>query len=778
MRSRVLKSAVLAAGLAVAVASTAAVTSTARLAAAAPSLGASVMAAAGGDGATSLLLINGDRILVGQVGEARTAAIESVPRGALQGSLMTLRLGSREFLVPMAALPYLGNGLDPGLFNVAALARAEHGGRLPVTLRYQGGVPALPGVTVTRAAAGTAHGYLTTSSATIFGAALARQFRADHARGSYGTDGLFAGGLSVSLPGPGAALARTSGRPGGRGHAEPIPRFPMHVLTVTGTNLAGKPDTGDLVRVLNVTDPTKLDPIFGADNFFFHGTAKYSVPSGTYWAIGIFFTNTGFRLDVLPQFTVSGDTTVHMSERAADSEVSVVTPRPAIARGSALTIIRSTRHFADGESFGTAGSGIWVNRTTQPPTIGRLRVFTTFQLTPRGSRTPYGYFLNFAGSHGLIPSQRFTVRPADLAAVSERYYQDKKTVGAWLDFGGTLDQIENSFIGGFLLPVRLPGQMTQYLSARPTEFWQSFYDVHNTFSIGTTAGGQTDAFRRLHGGQLLTELWNQYPLHPGITVNVAAPTKQPFLQLVPSAVRAGDILFVDVTPFSDNFAGHLGSGFAADFPGKVNEASGRYALFQNGVKIAGGNAGATAGFGGPLFVRAKLRRGRSVIKLVLTASRADTRFPLSATSRDVWTWRSRREPAATVRPPWFCGAKFTRVKVILDRHCVVQGMLVADYHVARLALDGAAPAGQQRIVVDVTHLPAAAPSRIDQARLQVSFNDGKTWRLASIRRLAPGRFLASFTAAARRGVTLRLSAADRAGDTFIETIFRAYDTSA
>jgi len=773
VRSRVLRSTVLAAGLAVAVASTAAVTSTARLAAA-PSRGAGVVAAVGDGAAASLLLINGDRILVGQAGSARTTAIESVPHGVLQGSLMTLRIGSQEFLVPMVALPYLRNGLDPGLFNVAALARAEHDGRLPVTLRYQGRVPAPPGVTVTRAAAGTAQGYLTTSSARVFGAALVRQFRADHARGSYGTGGLFAEGLSVSLPGSGVGAART----GLRQRPQPIPRFPMHVLTVTGTNLAGKPDTGDLVEVLNVTDPSKLDPIFGADNFFFHGTAKYSVPSGTYWAIGIFFTNAGFRLDVLPQFTISGDTTVHVSELAADSEVSVVTPRPAITRGSTLTIVRSSRRFTDSQGFITNGGGTWVNPTSQPVTIGRLRVFTTLQLTPRGRRTPYGYFLNFEGPRGLIPSQRFTVRPGDLATISGRYFQDTKTVGAWLDFGGTLDQIETSGIGGFLLPIRLPGRMTQYLSARPPEFWQNFYDAYNTFSTGTTAGGQTDAFRRLHGGEHLTEQWNQYPLHPGINVNFTGTSKQPFVQSVPSAVRAGNTLLVDVTPFSDNFAGHLGSGFEADFPGKVNEASGRYALFQNGVKIAGGNAGATSGFGGPLFVQAKLHRARSVIKLVLTASRADKRFPLSATSRDVWTWPSRRERAATVRPPWFCGATFTRVKVILDRHCVVQGMLTADYRVARLALNGTAPAGRQRIAVDVTRLPAAAPSRIVQSRLQVSFNDGKTWHLASMRRLGPGQFLASFAAAARRGVTLRLFARDRAGDTFSETIFRAYDTSA
>jgi hypothetical protein len=41
-----------------------------------------------------------------------------------------------------------------------------------------------------------------------------------------------------------------------------------------------------------------------------------------------------------------------------------------------------------------------------------------------------------------------------------------------------------------------------------------------------------------------------------------------------------------------------------------------------------------------------------------------------------------------------------------------------------------------------------------------------------------GRFLAHFTAAGARGVTLRLSARDRAGDTITETILRAYHTSA
>lgn len=201
-----------AAAAAAATATTAAVRGLTTAAGAALAGSAGPARGSGTGAAAPLLVINGDRVLVSLGGGVHAAAIQRAPGGALAGSLMMLRLGARGFLVPVAALPYLGHGLDPRLFDVAALARAERGGRLPVTLRYQGRLRALPGVTVTRAAAGAAQGYLTPSSAPLFGAALARQLMTDHARGSYGADGLFASGLSISLPGSGAAPARPQGR--------------------------------------------------------------------------------------------------------------------------------------------------------------------------------------------------------------------------------------------------------------------------------------------------------------------------------------------------------------------------------------------------------------------------------------------------------------------------------------------------------------------------------------------------------------------------------------
>jgi hypothetical protein len=775
MRHHLLTPAGLAAGLAMALAAATALPAAAMTAARGPA-GAGAAAAAGAVRApaggvaqtAALLLINGDRVLAGPSGGVHGAAVLSAPGGVLAGSLAMLRFGAESLLVPIAALPYLGHGLDPRLFDVAALASAERGGRLPVTLRYQGGRPALPGVTITRASAGSAQGYLTVSSAPLFGAALARQLTADHARGSYGADGLFAGGLSISLPASGGAARRPRRQ---------IPAYRMHVLTVTGTNLAGQPDTGDLVNVLNVNDLLKLDPLFASQNAFYHGTARYSAPSGTYWAIGIFFTRTGFRLDVLPQFTVAGNTTVHLSERAAASKVSASTPRAAITRGSSLTVVRASPHAVASEGFSTFGGGsIWINQTSQPAGDGRLNVFSTLQLSsPPGPGAPYGYMLNFPGPPGIIPPQHVTVRPADLATVSERYYQDVRSVGGWLDFGGTPYQISTSFIGGLILPVRLPGLMTQYLSARPAQLWQSYYDEFNVFGPGTTSGGQIDAFRLLHGGQHLAETWNQYPLHPGPNVGFPGTTLFPDL---PSAVRAGNTLLLDVTPFSDNFFGHTGSGFEVDFPAKVNQVSGSYALFQNGVRLAGGNAVTASNFSPSLFVSATLSPGPSAIKFELTASRAGPRFPLSATSSDVWTWESRPEPSATVLPPWECGASFSHGRVVFDRHCAVQAMMIPRYQVAGLDLGGHARPGAGALTVTVTHLQQAPPSRVAVAQVQVSFDGGKTWQQAQVRRLGAATFRAGFTAPSASTVSLRLTARDTTGATVTETVLGAYQTSA
>jgi hypothetical protein len=701
--------------------------------------------------ASRLLLINGTWAATGD--NSDRPVIFPAGRG-LTGTVEVLRLGSRSLVIPMAALPFVGRGLSPSLFELSALARAERDGRLPLTLRFRARLHAPPGMSVTRTGPGTAEGYLTAAGARKLGAALARQLVADHDRGSYGTDGLFAGGLSLALRGTPSALVADR------------PSFPMHTLTVTATTMNGKPDTGDLVFVLNVTNGGAIG--VNTFNFFYHGSVKFSVPGGTYWAIGLFTPVHGHseesRVDVLPQFTVRGNAAVHLSARAATSKIGFAVPRRANLLADELTITRVTH----GNGFAlsllnTAARGsLWVSPVTRAPTDGVLHAYTTGWLTSPGHRAvPYTYSLSRADPAGLIlRDQRYIPRPGDLATVRENYFQDVRSTSG-LSCTTPADSGDAFDLGICISAgMRRPGSQVQYFTARPASLWSVSY-----WEYGVAVGGQYGAFRLLHAGEQLTEEWNRYPLHAA--PNVLLPGSREIFD-VPSAIRAGNMLSLQIIPFSDNTYGHLGTGFSTGLTSNY-KVSGRYAIYQDGVRIAGGNAVQAARGMNDLDVQARLSPRPSVIKLVLIASRASRSFPLSAASRDVWTWPSRPEPRATLTAPWIC--RLTRTGV--DEHCAVQGMLTLRYFVAGLSPSGTTTPGRQQIILTVDHLAEARSSRISAVRAQVSFTGGRTWQQANVQPEGPARFSVAF-AGSPSLVTLRVTARDAAGDTITETLPAAY----
>jgi hypothetical protein len=274
----------------------------------------------------------------------------------------------------------------------------------------------------------------------------------------------------------------------------------------------------------------------------------------------------------------------------------------------------------------------------------------------------------------------------------------------------------------------------------------------------------------------VTADWGRYPLHP--TANTVLPGIQalgsPFPTL-PTATRAGNVLTLDMTPFGDNQPGDTGSGYAGSCAGI--RCRGTYALYQNGRKIAGGNAVRAAGPFTDFLLQARLSPRPARLAFVLTASRASRRFRLSATSRDVWTWPTRRQPAATVPAPWTCGETIAPDgQIRYPNRCAVQPMLTLAYQIARLSLSGTTRPGRQVISINVRHLQLSAPARITRASLAVSFDSGRTWHTARVTRTASGRFRAVFTAPARTAITLRAHAADAAGAQLTETITRAYRT--
>src|SRR5207248_9144829 len=190
-------------------------------------------------------------------------------------------------------------------------------------------------------------------------------------------DGLFADKATISLAGIAAVRAAASPRAAG-------PRYALHTLTVTGNDLAGRPDTGDSVLVFSADDSGAFGDYYENFSFLYHGSAKFSVPAGHYWALGDFIDASrkgkpvAERLDVLPQFIVTGARSVHLAERAADSKITMVTPRPSVVTATGFELRRQPRmgqtvwgYWVENGSF-----PLWVSPEATRITAGNLQPYT------------------------------------------------------------------------------------------------------------------------------------------------------------------------------------------------------------------------------------------------------------------------------------------------------------------------------------------------------------------------------------------------------------------
>lgn len=537
--------------------------------------------------------------------------------------------------------------------------------------------------------------------------------------------------------------------------------YPVHTLTVDATDLSGKPDSGGLAWIFDADNLAAFGTGFGEIGTFHQGVAKFSVPAGHYWAIAEFdvlgATRAVTRVDLLPEFTVDRNTTVDMAEAGANSKIAASTPRPAVPQDVTFTAFIGDRlgSSVSVEWFNSLGP-IWVSPTTRKPVVGSFQSYTSEQLaSPAGTPgTRYAYNLDYAGPPGLVPAQDYRARPSNLATVTERYYQDTRSTADWTTFGAFPGQ---ALMGFNLYPLSLPGTQIQYFSTAPTLLWSSGYDAFPMPNVPTD-GQDDDTFRVLGPGQHLVVDWNGYPLHPQPDFSAGALGGR-LVPLAPAATRSGNTLMLATTPFSDNQPGHLSAGSAAGT--RVAES---YEIDQNGVPIASGNPAEG-------IAPVTLRSQPSVIRFTLDAARTGTLYRLSARTHTVWTWRSRRQPAATVPTSWYCSYSSSGQPL---RTCAVQPMMTLDYRVHGLALDGTVPPGQQLIGLRAGHIQLASAARITGATAQVSCDGGKSWQPAAVRPLGGGTFRAAFTAPAGCVVTLRVTAADAAGDSIAETVYSAY----
>ena len=129
----------------------------------------------------SVTLLTGERVVVGtSPGGRPTLQIVRAAQKGPASPLTTASLNGDQYVIPASAQPYVGRYLDIRLFDVTKLAAAGITDRVPLRITYTAGTsPSLPGVTITSSGGGVATGYVTPSSARVFGSALASQAVAD-----------------------------------------------------------------------------------------------------------------------------------------------------------------------------------------------------------------------------------------------------------------------------------------------------------------------------------------------------------------------------------------------------------------------------------------------------------------------------------------------------------------------------------------------------------------------------------------------------------------------
>jgi hypothetical protein len=597
-----------------------------------------------------------------------------------------------------------------------------------------------------------------------FGAALAKQFASDRARGRYGTDGMFAGGVRISLAGARPALA-------------PRQDSPMHTLTVRGIDAAGQPANGGGVIVANVNHAEAFGEGFNALRAFRNGVATFRVPAGTYWAVGVFDAGAvtwgggpddtarasgAARMVVLPQFAVPDDKTITVDARKAVSRLRLSTPLPAtpqFAQINAERISHGGQTFLVSVTAQNSAGGFYVSPVSHKPVDGTLDSTTGAQLfSPASAATPYQYYVIVKSPSGTIAPQNFRVSARSLATVHENLYAGAPSTSSLVAFGHVPSEIGEPLIFVGLPALSSPGRDTVYLSAAGgSATWTSFY---HQLRRGPS-GGQSGTAVRYRPGQVTTENWNAYPLHTAPNVNLLGAANRP---AIVSANRSGDILTLNFTPFSDSVNGHLGTGYDPVSGGAV---SGTYQIKQNGTTIASGSALNSPGtLPGEFYHRVTLSPRPAMISFTLTAKRTGAAFTLSTATKTTWTWRSAHESGATVPSWWYCS--FAR-----NHNCAAQALPILNYAVGGLALNGTTAPGAQSLAVTVGHLQLAPAQKITKVTVQASFNGGKTWTSAAVTG-SGGRYHARFTAPARSYVTLRVTATSAIGAQVSETITRAY----
>jgi hypothetical protein len=766
---------------------------------------------------TTVTLLTGDQVRLSTAGGSQQAtpipagSVHGVPRSA--ATFIKFSLDGDQYVVPDAAVPYLGSTLDPRLFDVSYLARAHLGtpgsAGIPVRVTYAGAarMASLPGLHVIRHSGATVSGTITTSGARLLGQLLtARSHGARRRHAAVPATGL-PGIRKISLAPPAGAPAL----PPSSAQRPASDAVPYYTLTLKATDLNGNPGTFAGI-IQNVNDPALFTQRTALTNSAGTGTASVSVPKGTYsLAISVVTpdrSGAGFvtALVVKPQITVDGNTTVRLDARTAvPFTAKLSTTVSAAVRADDLNYWRSAQGGGavgvngTDNAYGIFGMGLysaspnafpkyWADslRVTPaaPVSDGSFLFDAQTMLSNSNAQGPGSMYLFDFPHRDVIPSSlSYTVPAASLTTVRNDLYQSPLPGdctptavntnvfmpvgdGAWT---------ENEFE-----PAAAAGERTDYwYSSDPRlDLWQ-----YTAIYSGGCSGfpgifGFNGPIWSIHPGQRITATWNKAPLAPSSLAppfwadqfeSPGASTVRGFLDpnlgdpralTVCTACRQGDIGTLNILPYGSGSA-----EYGKDFDAAENSS---FLFYRNGTLAIDASPQAQ-----PLGVELPLLHQRATYRLDWTEAQQTEDAPAGASIDTDWTFRSGPADAPARLPATeTCAPDATR-------RCSFLPLLFPSYNLPLNDNNQATAGTPEPVSFTVTGQQNAPLPPGLSATVSASFDGGKTWTAAqAATSLGGGRFTVTIAqpalSATNRFVSLRVTAHDASGDSVTQTITDAY----
>lgn len=362
--------------------------------------------------------------------------------------------------------------------------------------------------------------------------------------------------------------------------------------------------------------------------------------------------------------------------------------------------------------------------------LSRPNASVTLIGTPR---TPYDYDVAFVEKQHVGTDLAYRVKPSDLAEVGVRVHTTGTGEAGWV-----LNQ--NTYTGCDCAPPAVGDYVpstgyvrTQYVTARPDVVdytaWQ--FQLGLPADVLVQRSGQT-----YQPGQSATQDWLKAPFSPGVADSTNGNTQL-------SSRRIGDSIFYNIVGLTDS---------AGNWTQQLSGSSAKSALYLGDEQLY------SSAFG--LRGTASVPADAGQYRLVTDVDHDGSVIGLSTQAHTEWTFPS--------------AASAQGALPLID----VDYSDVADAVTGQSALDLANTARASQAVslhLTTSHQVGSTAPPVDQVSVQVSYDDGANWQAAAVRASGTGQFQATYRHPAQgQYVSLRVSAADSAGNGEQQTLIRAY----